>query len=195
VGTPYIVFPSTKSDMVTTRLEVNKGHWNGCDIQDEGNSNDPQLALLNERMEQMAKSNEDLANMNVILQARIPKHSRATMENREARNTHTGEPHEEEGPKSSRVEETEEMQVCREPILVDLPPPQTDVERAMYSMINRLEQWCNVLTEAIHSNNKGKASLVKNLLQNTASPFTEEVANFLLPEKFKVPDVPFYTGL
>jgi len=28
-----------------------------------------------------------------------------------------------------------------------------------------------------------------------ASPFTEEVASFCLPESFKVSDVPFYTGL
>jgi hypothetical protein len=62
-------------------------------------------------------------------------------------------------------------------------------------MISRLKQRCNVLTAAIQRNDKGKASLVKNLLQKTASPFTEEVAGFGLPEKFKVPDVSFYTGL
>jgi hypothetical protein len=64
----------------------------------------------------------------------------------------------------------------------------------MHGMINRLEQRCNVLTAAIQRNNKGKASLVENLLQKTASHFTEEVASFCLPEKFKVPDVSFYTG-
>jgi hypothetical protein len=65
----------------------------------------------------------------------------------------------------------------------------------MHGMINRLEQRCNVLTAAIQRNDKGKASLVENLLQKTAFPFTEEVASFCLPEKFKVPDVSFYTGL
>jgi len=62
-------------------------------------------------------------------------------------------------------------------------------------MITRLEQKCNILTEAIQRNDKGKASLVKNLLQKTTLPFTEKVASFLLPEKFKVPDIPFYTWL
>jgi hypothetical protein len=36
---------------------------------------------------------------------------------------------------------------------------------------------------------------VENLLQKTTSPFTEEVANICLPDKFKVPEIPFYTGL
>jgi hypothetical protein len=31
-------------------------------------------------------------------------------------------------------------------------------------------------------------------LQKIASSFINEVANFLLPEKFKIPDVPSYTG-
>jgi hypothetical protein len=67
--------------MVTTRSYVNWGSLNARNIREEGNSNDPQLTLLNERMEQMAKSIEDLANMNAILQARIPEHSRAATEN------------------------------------------------------------------------------------------------------------------
>jgi hypothetical protein len=37
--------------------------------------------------------------------------------------------------------------------------------------------------------------MADNLLQNTASPFTNEVAKFLLPEEFKVPDVSTYTRL
>jgi len=65
----------------------------------------------------------------------------------------------------------------------------------MHGMINRLEQRCNVLTTAIQSNDKGKAFLVENLLQRTASPFTKEVTNFGLSKKFKVPDVSFYTVL
>jgi hypothetical protein len=96
---------------------------------------------------------------------------------------------------SSRVEEIEERNSRQEFILENLPPPQTEAERTMQGIINRLEQRCNVLTEAIQRNDKGNASLVENLLQKTTSPFTEEVASFLLPKKFKVPDVSFYTGL
>jgi hypothetical protein len=76
-----------------------------------------------------------------------------------------------------------------------LPPPQTEAERAVQGMITRLEQRCNVLTTAIERNDKGKASLVENLLQKTTSPFTDDVANICLPEKFKIPEIPFYTGL
>jgi hypothetical protein len=65
----------------------------------------------------------------------------------------------------------------------------------MQGMIAQLEQRCNVLTVAIQQNDKGKASLVENILQKTTSPFTEDVANICLPEKFKIPEIPFYTGL
>jgi hypothetical protein len=61
-------------------------------------------------------------------------------------------------------------------------------------MITRLEQRCNVLTAAIEWNDKGKASLVENLLQKMTSLFTEDVANIHLPENFKIPEIPFYTG-
>jgi uncharacterized protein YyaL (SSP411 family) len=88
---------------------------------------------------------------------------------------------------SSRVEGTGERVENRGPMLGDLPPPPTNAERAMHEMINRLEQRCNVLTAAIQRKDKGKASLVEDLLQKTASSFTEEVAGFNLPEKFKVP--------
>jgi len=62
-------------------------------------------------------------------------------------------------------------------------------------MIARLEQRCNVLIAAIQPNDKGKDSLVENLLQKTTSPFTEDVANIRLPEKFKIPEISFYTGV
>jgi hypothetical protein len=78
---------------------------------------------------------------------------------------------------------------------VHLPPPQTEAERAMQGMIIRLEQRCNVLTAVIEQNDKGKASLVENLLQKTTSPFIEDVANIRLPKKFKIPEIPFYIGL
>jgi hypothetical protein len=81
----------------------------------------------------------------------------------------------------------------------------------MRGMINRMEQRWNVLTEAIQRNASLVENflqktalpfteeladlLVENFLQKTALPFTEELASFCLLEKFKVPDVPFYTGL
>jgi hypothetical protein len=166
--------------MVNTRSEANKVPRDDRNAREEGNSNDPQLTRLNERIEQMAKSIEDLATMNAILQARVPElHQTATdPKNREARDSH--------------IEERNDQE---EEIPGNLPPPQTETERAVQGMITRLEQRCNVLTTAIQRNYKGKASLVKNLLQKTTTPFIEEVANIFLPEKFKIPEIPFYTGL
>jgi chromosome segregation ATPase len=89
---------------------------------------------LNERLEQMAKNIEDLANMIAILQARIPEHSQTAPENREARNSQTDKRQEEEVHKSSLVEETEERLGHQEPTPGDLPP-QTNAERAMHGMI------------------------------------------------------------
>lgn len=181
--------------MVTTRSDTNRGSRNTRNVREERNSNDPQITLLNERMEQMAKSIEDLANLNAILQARISEHSWVATENQEARNNVDSKRHEEEVHESSRVEGTGERLENRGHVPGDLPPSQTNAERAMHGMINQLEQRCNVLTAAIQCNDKGKASLVEDLLQKTASPFIEEVAGFSLPEKFKVLDVTFYTGL
>lgn len=62
-------------------------------------------------------------------------------------------------------------------------------------MILKLERRCDLLSEMVQRNDKGTSSLVDNLLQKTASPFTNEVANFLIPEKFKVSDILIYTGL
>lgn len=59
----------------------------------------------------------------------------------------------------------------------------------------KLERRCDDLSDAIHQQHKGKASLVDNLFQKTALPFTSDVATYCLPEKFKVPDILIYTGL
>jgi chromosome segregation ATPase len=183
--------------MVNTKSEANRMPRDDRNAQDEGNSNDPQLTRLNERIEHMAKSIEDLATMNAILQARVPElHRTATNpENREARDSHIGERREEERHEGSHVEGSGERNDREEEIPSNLPPPQTETERAVQGMIARLKQRCNVLTAAIQQNDKGKASLVENLLQKTTSPFTEEVANICLPEKFKIPEIPFYTSL
>jgi hypothetical protein len=167
--------------MVNTRSETNRVPRDDRNARDEGNSNDPQFTCLNERMEQMAKSIEDLATMNAILQARVPELHRIVTDpgNREegSRVEGSGEPNKEE-------------EVPGNP-----PPAQPEAARAVQGMIARLERRCNVLTAAIQRSDKGKASLVENLLQKTTSPFTEEVENICLPEKFKVPEIPLYTGL
>jgi len=182
--------------MVNTRSEANRASQDDRNAREEGNSNDPQLTRMNERIEQMAKSIEDLATMNAILQVRVPELHRTVTdpEVQEVHNSHIGGRREEERLGGNRVKESGERN-NQEEIPVHLPPPQTETERAVQGMITRLEQRCNVLTAAIEWNDKGKASLVENLLQKTTSPFTEDVANIRLPEKFKILEIPFYTGL
>jgi hypothetical protein len=53
-------------------------------------------------------------------------------------------------------------------------------------MIDKLEQRCDLLSKEIPQRDKGKASLVDNLLQKMVSLFTDQVAIFQLPIKFKV---------
>jgi hypothetical protein len=117
--------------------------------------------------------------MNAILYARVPELHRTVTnpEVQEVHNSHIGKRQEEERPGGSRVEESGERNNQEEEIPVHLPLPQTEAERAVQGMITRLEQRCNVLTAAIERNDKGKASLVENILQKTTSPFTEDVAN------------------
>jgi hypothetical protein len=82
--------------MVNTRSEANRVPRDDQNAWEEGNSNDPQLTRLNERMEQMAKSIEDLATMNAILQAWVPEPHRTVTDpgNREegSRVEGSGEP-------------------------------------------------------------------------------------------------------
>jgi hypothetical protein len=183
--------------MVNTRSEANRASRDDINAREEGNLNDPQLTRMNERIEQMAKSIEDLATMNDVLQARVPKIHRPVTnpEVQEVHDSHIGERREDERPGGSRVEESGERNNREEEIPMHLPPPQTEAERAVQGMITRLEQRCNVLTAAIEQNDKGKASLVENLLQKTTSPFTDDVAYIRLPEKFKISEIPFYTSL
>jgi hypothetical protein len=127
--------------MVNTRSKTNRVPRDDRNAREEGNSNDPQLTRLNERMEQMTKSIEDLATMNAILQARVPKPHRTVTnpENREAHDSHIDERREEERHEGSQVEGSGERNDREEDVPGNLPPPQTEVERAVQGMIARLE--------------------------------------------------------
>jgi len=65
----------------------------------------------------------------------------------------------------------------------------------MKDMITKLEQRCGILSEVVQQHEKGKASLVDNLLQKTASSFIDQVGTFPLLGRFKVPDILIYIGL
>lgn len=126
--------------MVNTRSEVNSVSRDNRNAREEGNSNDPQITRLNERIEQMAKSIEDFATMNAILQARVPEFHRTVtdLENQEIRNSHIGERLEEERHGGCRVEGSGERNDQEEEIPANLPLPQTEAERAVQGMIARL---------------------------------------------------------
>jgi hypothetical protein len=89
--------------MVNTRSEANRASRDDRNAREEGNSNDPQLTRMNEKIEQMAKSIEDLATMNAILQAWVSEIHRAVTnpEVQEVHNSHIVERREDERPGGS----------------------------------------------------------------------------------------------
>jgi hypothetical protein len=60
-------------------------------------------------------------------------------------------------------------------------------------MVQDLGAKYDVLSKTVAEKQGGKEPLA-NILQNADSMFTEEVANAALPEKFKIPDIPIFTG-
>jgi hypothetical protein len=69
-----------------------------------------------------------------------------------------------------------------------------NVDKELKEIIEKLEQRCDLLTEAAQHQHNGSMSRAGDLLQKSASPFADRVASFRLPEKFKVPDIKTYTG-
>jgi hypothetical protein len=59
----------------------------------------------------------------------------------------------------------------------------------------KLEQQCDYLMGSTQPKAKGKALLADSLFSTTASPFTDQIMSCQLPGKFKMPEIPVYTGL
>jgi hypothetical protein len=68
------------------------------------------------------------------------------------------------------------------------------VDKKLKEIIEKLEQRCDLLMEAVQHQHKGSTSKAGDLFQKSTSPFADRVASFRLPEKFKVPDIKTYTG-
>jgi phosphatidate phosphatase PAH1 len=68
------------------------------------------------------------------------------------------------------------------------------MDKKLKEIIEKLEQRCDLLTEVAQHQHNESTSRAGDLLQKSASPFTDRVASFRLPEKFKVPDIKTYTG-
>jgi hypothetical protein len=61
--------------------------------------------------------------------------------------------------------------------------------------IASLDEKYNCLQKEVHQKEKGKTSLVDNLLHGTASPFTDRISAVLLLKKFKIPSIATFIGI
>jgi hypothetical protein len=75
-----------------------------------------------------------------------------------------------------------------------VPPPSTDAERRLQQMVLDLDAKYDALSRTMDRKRYGKESLVDNLFQHKESILTEEVSNFDLPERLKVPDISVFSG-
>jgi hypothetical protein len=74
------------------------------------------------------------------------------------------------------------------------PPPPMESERRLQQMVLDLDAKYDILSRTMDQKRDGKESLVDNLFQNKESIFTDEVSNFDLPGRFKVPDISIFSG-
>jgi hypothetical protein len=75
-----------------------------------------------------------------------------------------------------------------------VPPPPTDAERRLQQMVLDLDAKYDALSRTMDQKRDGKKSLVDNFFQHKESIFTEEVSNFDLPGRFKVPNISVFSG-
>jgi hypothetical protein len=74
------------------------------------------------------------------------------------------------------------------------PPVPTEAEARLQQMILDLGTKYDMLSMTMDQKQSGKESLVNNLFRNTESMFTNKVAIFNLPKKFKVSNIPIFTS-
>lgn len=68
-------------------------------------------------------------------------------------------------------------------------------KREWAEKLTKLEQQYDYLMGSTQSGAKGKASLADSLFSTTASPFIDQIMSCRLPSKFKMLEIPMYTGL
>jgi hypothetical protein len=79
--------------------------------------------------------------------------------------------------------------------LADLTKKGEKVKKKWVEKLAKLEQQCDYLMGFAQTGVKGKALLTDSLFSTTVSPFTERIMSCQLPSKFKMPEIPVYTGL
>lgn len=79
--------------------------------------------------------------------------------------------------------------------LANLARNDEKVQKEWVEKLTKLEQQCDYLMGFIPAGAKGKALLPDSLFSTAVSPFTDRIMSCQLPSKFKMPEIPVYTGL
>jgi len=168
--------------MVSTRL-TRRGMQEEGAREEAGNSHDPQAEIvrLNEKITQLERELQDRDRM-------------------EQQNTGEDLPH--DGHMNSRnaekyVEETIEGESSADwdYELANLIKENEKEKKEWADKLAKLEQQYDYLMGSTQSRARGKASLADSLFSTTTSPFTHQIVSCRLPDKFKIPEIPVYTGL
>jgi hypothetical protein len=155
------------------------------DVRGEAESAGPEARItqLSQQLAQAQKNVEDLLAQNALLLAAQtpPPFNHDVVEGTNLGGNPEG-PGEKAGPRNEDH---------GEPIN---PVPPTESERRLQKMVQDLGTKYDALSKTIDQKRDGKESLVDNLFQHKESIFTKEVSNFDLPGRFKVPDIPVFSG-
>jgi hypothetical protein len=192
-GNRLVVLTKIKSVMVTMRRSnpvqnETQGEvqpTNRDDVRGEAESAGPEARItqLSQQLAQAQKNVEDLLAQNALLTAAQtpPPFNHEAVEGTNP----DGNP---EGQGEKAVPRNEDHVVP-----INSVPP-TYSEKRLQKMVLDLGAKYDALSRTIDQKRDGKESLVDNLFQHQESIFTEEVSNFDLPGRFKVPDIPIFSG-
>jgi hypothetical protein len=175
-----------RSNPVQNETQEEVRHPNRDDVRGEAESAglEARITQLSQQLAQAQKNVEDLLAQNALLiAAQTPpplNHDAVEGTNPNGNPEGLGE----------RAEPRIEDHV--EPIN-PVPPAPTDSERRLQKMVLDLGAKYDALSRTMDQKRDGKESLVDNLFQHKESIFTEEVSNFDLPGRFKVPDIPVFS--
>jgi hypothetical protein len=183
------IVPSKKKNYVMVNTSRTNPGQNNTHEDIESIGPEARIANLNQQLAQAQKNVEDLLAQNAVLQAaRTPAPSQHVEGGENSRNEDdrvvSGEHPEGSGEHGNPRNELQGNQP---------PPPSTEAERRLQRMVQDLGAKYGVLSKTVAEKQGGK-ELLANIFQNPDSIFTDEVANTALPDKFKIPDIPIFTG-
>jgi hypothetical protein len=151
--------------------------------EEAGTSHDPQAEIV--------RLNEKVAQLEKELQERDRTERQKTQEdlsqgdqmNLEREGGRSEEAVEGESESNSDVE------------LANLTRKNEKVKKEWVHKLTKLEQQCDYLMGSTQAGPKGKALLADSLFSTVVSPLTDRIMSCQLPSKFKMPEIPVYTGL